>query len=70
MTMLFNLWLLRQIERKDEVGELVRFLNEDQLAPLWSSDPERYRTYLAARQVAPGVMAAFEEAVAEWRQRK
>lgn len=68
MAMLFNLWLLRQIDRKDEVGELVRFFNEDQLAPLWSGEPERYRNYLAARQVTPGVRAAFEKAVVEWRQ--
>lgn len=66
--MLFNLWLLRQIDWTDEVGELVRFLNEDQLAPLWSSEPERYRDYLAARQVTLGVMAALEKAIAKWRQ--
>lgn len=68
MPMLFNLWLLRQIERRDDVGQLVRLLDGDQLAPMWSSDPERYRRYLAARRADAEVVAAFEKAVTEWRQ--
>ena len=63
----FNDWLKQQGNRKDEIGELVRFLKSDPYQMFHSSKPDTYRHYLVAeRNASKEMVKALDAAVDEW----
>jgi len=47
--MLFTEWLQKQMNRDDAIGELASQLVSDATGPIWSNNPEEYRSYLRVR---------------------
>lgn len=67
--MRFNEWLTEQTQRKDAIGCLTRLLIHDSTSPLWSNNVVIYHQYFNKRGTNAAMVAAFEHALSEWRNR-
>lgn len=62
----FMLWLVRQMERDDAVGDIARDLLDDPYAPRDGTSIADYRDYLVALGASVPAITALEQAWQEW----
>jgi len=60
-------WLATQRFRTDGVGELARYIANDQHCPYWSNRLSTHHIYLIYRNAPDNLIAALAVAFAEWR---